>query len=57
MSRWIQAAYLANCNGSPRREAMWAAGGRRVQRFALPLARRLDREAMTDQMIEEGWWG
>lgn len=57
VSRWIEAAYHANCAGMPRMEAMWAFGGRQVQRVAFPLARRLDREAMTDQMIEECWWG
>jgi hypothetical protein len=57
VSRWIQAAYQANCDGRPRMESFFALCGRRVQWFAFPLARRLDGEAMVDQMIEECWWG
>lgn len=56
-SRWIQAAYQANCDGLPRLERFFAWGGRRIMRIAHPLARRLDAEATTDQMIVEGWWG
>ena len=56
-SRWIRAAYRANCAGMPRLEAMLAWGARRVMRVAYPLALRLDRNAATTQMIEEGWWG
>lgn len=57
VSRWISAAYDANCAGMKRMEAFWGFGGRQAQRVAFPIARRLDREAMTDQMIEECWWG
>lgn len=56
-SRWIQAAYQANCDGMPRLERFFARGGRCVMRIAYPIARRLDPEATTTQMIEEGWWG
>jgi hypothetical protein len=56
-SNWIEAAYSASMRGMPRWEAWWAAGARRVQRFAFPIALRLDHEAAVDQMIEECWWG
>lgn len=56
VSRWHDAAYAANCREA-HSEAFWAAGARRAQRLAFPIARRLDREAMADQMIEECWWG
>jgi hypothetical protein len=57
VSRWIQAAYQANCRGMPRWESAWSWGSRKVQGVAFPLARKLDREAMVDQMVEECWWG
>jgi hypothetical protein len=57
VSRWIEAAYLANCAGAKWREALWAAGGRRAEKVAFPLARRLDERAMVEQMVEECWWG
>jgi hypothetical protein len=56
-SRWIEAAYRAYCDDMPRLEALWSRGGRHVQRIAFPLASRLDREAMGEQMAREGWWG
>lgn len=57
VSNWIEAAYSAHCRDMPRWEAWWVAGARRAQRFALPIAERLDHEAMINQMAEECWWG
>lgn len=57
VSRNIEAAYMANEAGANRRERYWAWQSRRVQSVAFPLARRVNHEAMTTQMIAEGWWG
>jgi hypothetical protein len=57
VSGWIGTAYYANCSRLRRVESASAWFGRNIQRATFPIARRLDRNAMTDQMVNEGWWG
>lgn len=61
-SRWIQASYDAYVrverDGFPEWYAKpWHSGSRLVNRYAIPLAIRLDRITASIQMIEESWWG
>ena len=53
----ISQAYIANCFGQKRRENLYGWASNAVQAVAFPLARALDKKAMVDQMVEEGWWG
>jgi hypothetical protein len=57
ISNRISRAYNANCDGHHFRERMHGYIGKHLQRLLFPIARRLDKEAMVDQMIEESWWG
>lgn len=59
VSRWMDASYAAyvRFDGDTRWSRAWAAGARRAQRVAFPLARKLDHVAMSEQMAEECWWG
>lgn len=57
VSGWIDTAYQYNCLGMKRCESVAAWIGRDIQRIAFPVARRLDRNAMGEQMVNEGWWG
>lgn len=56
-SRWVDRSYAAYCAGRPRTQAVWSRGGLGAEWIAFPLARGIDREAMGDQMAQEGWWG
>lgn len=57
-SRGWQASYQARERGiGPRYEAFWRELALRIDRFAIPRASRLDREAAGRQMVEECWWG
>lgn len=57
VSGWIGTSYYLNCLGQTRLENISAAIGRKIQSVAFPLAKKLDNEAMVDQMINECWWG
>ena len=57
VSWWIDMAYRMNIVRLPRAEKVFGRGGQMTQKIAFPLARRLDKEAMGDQMVNEGWWG
>jgi hypothetical protein len=58
----MDASYSAWCRVDRGEMPDWygrrvAAGAQRVERIAIPLARRIDRDAMGRQMVEECWWG
>ena len=60
--RWASSAWLCamRCNDDPDRrdeELWWRETARWREKYGFPVARWLDREAMTDQMVEECWWG
>lgn len=62
VSRWYDGSYHAwvrkDRDGAPEWwEHGWGWMAKRAERVALPLARRLDREATGQQMVEECWWG
>lgn len=56
VSKAIDQSYYCNCKGETAIEAWWVKESKRRQKL-FPLARWLDKEAMTTQMIEESWWG
>jgi hypothetical protein len=53
----IDRAYDCHLMQMAEGEREWTRVWVRRERWAFPLARRLDRTAMTDQMVEDGWWG
>lgn len=57
VSMLLTQAYLANCRGDKGIENLYGAASRALARLSFPLARKLDKEAMTTQMVEECWWG
>ena len=57
VSGWIGTAYECYVYNLPRAERTCGWIGRNIQRAAFPIARRLDRNAMGEQMVNEGWWG
>lgn len=57
VSDCIEAAYIANCNKEKETEEMYANLGVLLQKMLFPIARRLDKNAMARQMVNECWWG
>jgi hypothetical protein len=57
VSGWIHSAYGYHCRDMPRAEQLCARIGLRLEKVLFPVARRLDKEAMVDQMVHECWWG
>jgi hypothetical protein len=57
VSFYIETAYMANCHKQRRVERFFGRVGIWHERVLFPIARRLDKEAMVDQMIAECWWG
>lgn len=57
VSRWWQASLQAHDRDPVLWVGFWDRGAHYAERIGLPIARRLDREAMGRQMAEECWWG
>lgn len=57
VSGWIGTAYRANCYELPRVEDACFAVSKFFQPRLFPIANYIDKEAMLDQMANEGWWG
>lgn len=62
VSRWWATSYnswvrVDKGEFGPWWHAVWSYPCPYVEGIAIPLARRLDKEAMVDQMVDEGWWG
>lgn len=50
-------AYLANCNKDEKAEKEWRQIFKKREKYALPIALKLDKWNATEQMANEGWWG
>jgi hypothetical protein len=50
-------AYLAYTQDRKEDEIRWQKAAHALDGILLFIAGRLDREAMTEQMANEGWWG
>lgn len=57
VSDCIEIAYMAYCQRDKETEEKFANLGRRFQKILFPVARKLDKDAMVNQMVTECWWG
>lgn len=57
ISKHIECAYLANCHGKTKWENYHGRNARWLQKALFPIAKRLDHDAMVEQMVNECWWG
>lgn len=57
ISSFLDHSYSAHGKNHKLRSGAWARSGHLLQKPLFPIARRLDKDAMGDQMAEECWWG
>lgn len=57
VARTIDHAYGCYCEDKRHMEKAWNIFGTRLERVFFPIARQLDKEAFTTQLIDESWWG
>lgn len=57
VSGWLDSVFQCNCYGPKWLEHVFAYIFSKSMRYLFPIAKLLDAEEMTTQMIEESWYG